>query len=76
MPADDVTLHALEQIEEAASAAIGHPAQPEGTDVAVREGEPATTRAPMDEIASYKGDQVNSEIIFAHEGMNLTRSVR
>ncbi len=75
MPMDDITLHTLEQIEETASEAISRPAQPEGGDTAVREGqqEPASPPAPMTEIASYAGDQIRSDIIFAHEGLNLTQ---
>ena len=38
--ADAITLQALEHIEETASEVISHPAQPEGEDRAVREGQP------------------------------------
>ncbi len=75
MPTDDITLQALEQIEESASEAISHPAPPDGDDGAVhaRQPEPDATHAPLDELDSYEGEQVNSEVIFAHEGLNLTQ---
>lgn len=72
MPVDDTTLQVLEHIEETASETISHPAAPQGDDVAVREGQPAG-RPPMDELGSYEGEQINSDIIFANEGLNLTQ---
>ncbi len=71
---DDITLQTLESIEEEASQVLTGNASPEGADPAVREGqppEPVETRTPMQHLASYSGDQINSEIIFANEGSPL-----
>ncbi len=75
MPIDDITLQTLEHIEEAASEAANTSAQPEAGGEAVREGqpEPRTPQAPMQELGSYAGEEINSEVIFAREGLNLTQ---
>ncbi len=74
MPIDDITLQTLEHIEEAASEAVSAPAQPEDGGEAVREGQPEPRlQTPMEELGSYAGEQINSEVIFAREGLNLTQ---
>lgn len=73
---DDITLQTLEGIEEEASQVLSGDASQEGADQPVREGEqpdPVETRAPMEVLGTYEGDQINSEIIFASEGLNLTK---
>ena len=74
MPVDDITLQTLEHIEEAASQALSQPAEPEGSE-AVRESQPEPSGAgtPLEELGSYAGEQINSEVIFAREGLNLTQ---
>ena len=75
MSINDITLPTVEHIEETASEVISHPAQPEGSNTALREGqlEQVHTRPPMDELGSYAGEQVNSLNVIASEGLNLTK---
>lgn len=72
MPVDNTTLQALEQIEESAAKAAESPAQPEGIDTPVREGQDIDA-APMEVLGTYEGDQISSAVIFANEGLNLTQ---
>lgn len=59
---------ALDQIIESASKAAE--AKPTAvTPAALKEG--AGNAAPLDELGSYEGDQINSDVIFAGEGQRL-----
>ena len=75
MAIDDITLQTLEHIEEAASEAINNPAQPEGESDSLHEAQIELSGAgtPLEELGSYAGEQINSEVIFAREGLNLTQ---
>ena len=67
MPVDDITLQTLEHIEEAASQAVSQPADREGEPDSLRESQPEPSGAgtPMEELGSYAGEQIDSEVIFA-----------
>lgn len=74
MTVDDITLQALEQIEETASEAISAPAEPEHDAEAAREAQEPTHAAlnlPMKELGTYSGEEINSDVIFAGEGMSF-----
>lgn len=71
---DDITLQVLEGIEEAAHT----PAQPvaeaePAADPRVTENEDGTQSPVMEHLGTYAGEQVNSAVIFASEGLNLTQ---
>lgn len=60
---------ALDQIIEAASKAAE--AKPTAVAPAALKEGAGNNAAPMDELGSYEGDQINSEVIFANEGQHL-----